>query len=432
MSIFNESNEATTMESLCDDILIEIFSYLDFGNLKNSTLVCRNWNEVIGSTSGTMMKLQLQVREIDAIADSDFQGRQYRNVSISKISFEEAAEKLQQFDLSQVKNLVIYDNYGCTDGKDFLEFLTRMPQLKSLDVKFFDIKLHDSVMPTVQLAKLKKLQLNTAASNWLEYLSIENLLELKFSGTSVRTSKHIKRYKKLKKLELSHNAFSALLAENCGVLECQLTSLTVDIDTFGITEYDIKRQITTVKAFLKPQAPTLTTLKIQLDGRLSEEVLATFLSELRNLTFLQLLANSIFSPSDNFSFIKLKPIESLKELNFAANFWRPTTHTEFLMKFPNLETLIVDYWFDSPYRTCPPYLSRIFKRLKHIRVEVPIRVQSELKFLLSLLKNSPTFELLEISHTEMNDLEITTFAERLLQETSLKHFKLRGSTKFMR
>lgn len=35
----------TTIEQLCDDILLEVFEYLNVKNLKNASLVSKRWNE---------------------------------------------------------------------------------------------------------------------------------------------------------------------------------------------------------------------------------------------------------------------------------------------------------------------------------------------------------------------------------------------------
>lgn len=127
----NESNEATTMESLCDDVLIETFSYLDLESLKNSTLVCKNWNEVIGSSSATMNKFILQVYKIDANAGSEFQRhRKYKNITVCDIKFERSVEILRSFDVSQVKNFGSYNPDEAIEEKLLMEFLSRMPQLE--------------------------------------------------------------------------------------------------------------------------------------------------------------------------------------------------------------------------------------------------------------------------------------------------------------
>lgn len=70
--------EATTIYQLLDEVLEKIFSHLSASDLKNCALVCKKWDEVIGSRLVTMKKFELKFYldgEDESDEDSDADAR---------------------------------------------------------------------------------------------------------------------------------------------------------------------------------------------------------------------------------------------------------------------------------------------------------------------------------------------------------------------
>jgi len=97
----SQKNEQTTLDGLPDEILLEIFKEMDGQTLKNSALVCKNWNNLIGHSTDTMKKLPFKfehskwpnnLSELDQFTKD--LSRQYHTIHI-KTNFEWSNERVK-------------------------------------------------------------------------------------------------------------------------------------------------------------------------------------------------------------------------------------------------------------------------------------------------------------------------------------------------
>jgi F-box-like len=131
-------NEPTVFGSLSDDVLLEIFDYLDRESLQNASLVCKNWNKVIGSSIVTMKKFTLtlrdQLKETSDESESNlpfYSCRKHVKVIVDVRDFHEITPKIDLFNFSQVRNLDIQFVNSIAVG-DLIKFLSKMPLMEKL------------------------------------------------------------------------------------------------------------------------------------------------------------------------------------------------------------------------------------------------------------------------------------------------------------
>jgi hypothetical protein len=104
--------EVTTIDELSNEVLLKILSFLDVEFLWDACLVCKSWDNLIGSSTVTMSKIKLKLdferMEQRKHYETDYH-RKYVNVSIFYSNvFDKISEFSDHFDFSLTKNLQIY------------------------------------------------------------------------------------------------------------------------------------------------------------------------------------------------------------------------------------------------------------------------------------------------------------------------------------
>ena len=183
------------MNNLPNDILLEVFKHLPGKSLKNSALVCRNWNEIISSSSSTMNNFKLSIRKwFDAAADKkilnsrecavmeEFEElisthRKFTCITLNFLKIEQSEKILQCRVLNyfgrNIKKLTLV-GVEC----DFNILLKKLGTLETLEIK--NCSMTNPVDDKIKLSNLKKLYFFESNHEILEILYCPQLTFVSF------------------------------------------------------------------------------------------------------------------------------------------------------------------------------------------------------------------------------------------------------------
>ncbi|CRK90679.1 CLUMA_CG004380, isoform D [Clunio marinus] len=81
--------EGKTIDSLCEDELLNVFEYLGTKDLKTSTLVCKRWNDIIGNHVSTMRNLPLVFDETNKEKEIPELIRKYHTIKLKRFELDD-------------------------------------------------------------------------------------------------------------------------------------------------------------------------------------------------------------------------------------------------------------------------------------------------------------------------------------------------------
>lgn len=320
-----------TIDSLFDEVLVEIFGFLDAESLKNAALVCKTWDRLIGSTAVTMKKFVLQIYEKEGeeieFDDEFVSTRRHQNVKLSR---KDGVRILNNFDVSHAKTFEIsLDDLT----EPIWPILVGMTMLKCLTLK--TVKFNGGAQQA-NFPKLVQLTVSHAESeDPFQYVRAENLeiFECLYVEDPIKAVEFLKSCEKLKSFHLNLFVLVMLLEiKDMFNMKFQLTELSV---------YPIMRgrviNAASFSRFLMSQANSLTSLSLHTYQLLDDwiEVYKTIF-KLTKLTKLDINFYTHFI--NTFSQrIEVNPLRSLKELSLVVPDLSACRFELFLRRFPRLQ-----------------------------------------------------------------------------------------------
>lgn len=165
------TGQPTRIGELPDNVLEEIFRYLTAQELKHAALVCKNWNEVIGSAAVTMKKFKLVID--DSKFDEPFiSSRKHQNIELRRtIGHAPDTSIKDKINISGAKTFYsTRGEEGLDDSLGLTQTLELMPLLEVLSVVGYDGP-SKHCYTQVHLPKLKRIELKGINAAILQYLT---------------------------------------------------------------------------------------------------------------------------------------------------------------------------------------------------------------------------------------------------------------------
>lgn len=271
-------------KELCDDILVEILKYLSPSELKSAALVCRQWNNVIGSAAEMMTKFKVNV-STNVNRENCFQSlRKHQHYEFSNVEFDEVKNVLRRFDTSHAKTFAVSNCKEVVECEELMKVLLEMPNLATLELTYMKVNRGDAQNhQTAKFSKLEKLSIGAESFDILPCIEASNLSEVSVHG-------------------LRHEFLLATKYE-----APQLDNLT----TFLKPLKSLKKLIFSGDFFEKARNHFDS-----INEELSSEVFEMVTSNLKQLTMFCL--DSDYQPADPTSYNKIKPVLPLESFRFSG------------------------------------------------------------------------------------------------------------------
>lgn len=433
-----ECGSSATIDSFSDDILLEVFKLLDVESLKNACLVCKNWNELIGSSACTMKRFQLNLK----CGQPDVRGfhskRKYLNIHVhADERFDGISEWISKFQTAQVKSFILRTGFNFAIN-EVLQILSEMPLLEFLMIQIFNIDL-SSLEGSVNLERLKALTIDHHNCQVLKFISAKNVSKIKLTNNSLEPStedvdglyEFLNQNENLKSLTLNKTGFNQIFSKN--ELNLQLASFEVE---FNYKQLTLPEQFLKVfNEFLIVQSKTLIHLKIEFIKNMSLPLFKTIF-RLKQLKTLSLDVSEL--PTNREFYLKAKPLNELDELVICTYFRSDDAAEGLLGNSPNVTSITFKEYIGDEINLVAVYNQNLTKLdLKALRNPVNENLTYKLlkslsvgeimdtDNLLSLITKSPAIESLTVEW--VHEEKVTEhFIEVLLQQRSLFHLNFTG------
>ncbi|CRL05094.1 CLUMA_CG018663, isoform A [Clunio marinus] len=130
--------EESRINVLGDDEMLSIFEYLSSETLKIATLVCKRWNEIIGTHASTMRKFPLVIdskNKMEQVCNAEFKlTRSYHSIILDNIPIDKAfVEKLTKY-CSNTQHFVMKRFF--LTGHQFILILNSLQLCQILDIRY--------------------------------------------------------------------------------------------------------------------------------------------------------------------------------------------------------------------------------------------------------------------------------------------------------
>lgn len=435
------SESGSLVESLCEDVLIEIFEYLNAEDLQSAALVSTNWNNVIGSSIRIMKKFKISWTSFK-VFEPGVSFRKHQNVVINSdvINIGSAWEG---FDLSFVASFEVFSLFGDeeVEAEKLLKLLSKMKLIKNLSIDRVKLSFdNDEKCGGINLRNLKTLEvtcdcrvLKKIFCDRLEVLScaIEGFPDISnFTELLLKSSK-------LRKLEVNKTMLNELLRMDC-FKDCKfrLDSFTLN-DKFHTRNFCRATPLISNRKFnnfLLAHSETLTHLSLYNLSDLSESLITTIFNKLNNLSTLSL--DRIKAPMSQRFYKQLLPVKPLKSctvMNIYENF------SGFLRKLQAVGKFEYNHTFDAElfgsfigtvvHLTVGHFPCSLRGLLRWDRLEsLKVATIGDAHKFMNFLNRCPSITDLEIEDVDYNGCTGFNEAsvEELLKILSLKHLKLGG------
>lgn len=439
-----------TIDNLSDEVLLEIFKFLDAKTLHNAALACKNWDKVIGSSMVTMKKFKVSVycENVQSMsADTvNLYHRKHVNLAVHRIGSTLTLKTIENINVAFVRNFKLTE---IDDIEDLMKILAKMPLLETLNLRCLSDCSDEnrSKIPVLSLPRLKQLEIALEFREFLQYFDVKTLTKLRIgyliSGDDDACYHPfivdlLRKNRNLESLTVC-NIFSKISES---YFEFHLKHLSA---SFQNTE-SFEKNFST---FLISQASSLESLEFEEISKLnqtslySEGVVKTIITKLYRLSTLRIdIANL---PENQDFYENLSPNTSLKSLHVAEheNLRIEDFFKGFLSKFPNVEkiffgscTTFSSLKFDisciAAY--CPkltefsisalsrPIASNVrFMNLKKLNCYSIVNSNSWM----SLLASCPSIEHFTLSSCNQKTMKKED-VEFILDQKSLRHLSIRG------
>jgi hypothetical protein len=315
------------METLSVEMLLEVFAFLPGESLKEAVLVCKEWNEIIGSSAPTMKKLRLRLRmpvmdtcpchilekktgRMNPKTEAEVLNfrRKYKSVYADLMQIDPRENPsylriLQNFGENLI-NLYLKDPYLI----NFSDLFSSMLNIEEMEL----IRCHnpenikmDSIC-TIELKKLKKLTMFGCDDKILKCFNGPNVTSIHFTSVDL-SSDFAKRFfcglTKLKKLKLCGYEKENFFEENIQELPFKLKKLILSFSSKD-EMFDDK-----LKEFLKLQKNSLIKL---IWSNVSPTIFKSILSDMKKLKKISICVDSLPKETEFYEF--LKPNHNLEEI----------------------------------------------------------------------------------------------------------------------
>lgn len=443
----------TTIEKLCDDVLVEIFSHCKAETLMQASLVCKSWSEVIGSSAKVMRNFKLcGIKDNTPVHEHSF--RNHQNVSIkfdSKIwAF------LANCHLEQVRECEIHGWDKNVNVADLMTTLQRMPLMEELKLTYTKFESPNNGQ-RVTLPNLHKLHMASNDCRIYRFIDAPNVRELQVG--SIGDARFPPRNVEICVWRL------IVFLESCDkitdmVMQSKMFEKLFELHDLEETKFRLKRfelvdYFTNISGpsiindnfsrFLTSQAESLTDLKIQQPClRFSDEVYKAIFNKLRCLKTLHLHGRPL--PKSESSYRNLAAITSLRELSIheKAEFETDEAARSFYKKFPNITKLTLQFKTYKELR----YVSQSNKKVEQLIIgdlcegvdgnvsfdsmkSVTIFKADSAEHLLSVVRQCPVIE--HLNACGLPDSKVTeTLIDELLKVKNLRHLFFRGNLETMK
>lgn len=428
-----------TISDFPGEVTLEILELLDFESLKTASLVCKKWNEIIGSSAKLMKNFVLNLdKERVENLDKRFRSRR-KHVNVF-IYFEVKDDKLldvvKQFDLSQARRVSFHRYNSSINIKQVRKVLAKMPMLEDASLMLNKVEVPKrALVRKLRMENFKRIRFFPYACSALKLFNPKQIVELRVEEGPITDDID-------KLLDFMHETI------NLDILRVNKTTFNAIFQhernfSFQLSKLDLlyhKTQVSVVvnenfNKFLQSQASSVKVLNLSgLEG-LSNAVHTTILGRVKKLTKLTIVGS--YLPEKKEFYQKLKKSQSLKALNLHENFSSDEAAKGILGILPELEELSLGFSISTKIN----FIAANNPKLKHLACNSIHRSLAEnlrfnnLKFLsvlsiadvnhwLSIVKNSPDLESLTVFWV---DGQITDdVIDELLQHPSLQSLKVSG------
>lgn len=431
-----------TIERLCNDNLVEVFSSLNCKDLKSAMLVCQNFNNVIGSSPSTMKQFCLRLFgwKKSLFVDDFFTTRKHQNIEI--LDVDDDFDMLERCDVSQVKSLRFLNNQSDVSTLKLMKLLESMELLEILELKCTTYT-NMSDVHGINMGSLKTLSIGSNDCQLLRYINAEKLVNidvgrLRYIWHPTFTedlADFLVKCKYLKELHINSTVFNQIFTMN------NQRKFPFTLEKFIMIRGCYRDSVEDVEIgdnfhhFLITQAATLTVLQLGLrQCKFTQKVMITICNKLERLKTLSING----SLPDAHKYVdQLESNRSLTEL--IINHHLPTEKAVdgLLRNLPNVRTMkmkhaetkllhqIANAIFQLVEMTIYD-LKKVdmigfqFRQLKSLK----IRDCNDFNHLISLIDACPVLE--TFHHGSINFYYTKDHLDRLLHNTSLRHLKFWG------
>lgn len=397
-------SQQTRIGHLFDVVLLEIFSYLDADDLRSATLVCKNWNEVIGSSAVAMKMFILRIKESE-LSSYRPSTRNYQNIGADEQGTTSLLDLNRFFKISQAKSFKVINGWPNKIPIEIPKLVSVLDQMKMLQDLYIECPwgFKGNPISTVDLPKLKKIKLFSTDAGIFQFITANNITEFEIDFSQVLDHRHVKnsqflasflqKCKKITTLRINSDLFQHLAMHN------NWMDFDLKLSSFDIKLRDAFDESDSLINFLKSQAPTLKSLGIwRYDDALWNDLIDEIFSQLTNLRSVSL---DTFYPDVIFlrhlRVLENLTLEKVNDLSSIARFNQKLTY----LKVSYLESSL-----DAGLK---------FNELKCFVTKFP-----EDDGWLNVIKNSPKIETVEIEGRVVSDDIIKV----LLEQPTLRHLKL--------
>lgn len=431
-------SEETTIELLCDDILLEVLSFLNGKDLKNSSLVCKRWNEMIGSSAMLMKKFKFLIKnEMLQLQHENFgSNRNHQNYVIQNDDSVDWTTITDNIQVNRVKTLHIKRSRFCgTISDEVKKFLSSLTELEKLTLEDLRLTVTEEITENTQLIRMPKLNSLLIDGNdftILEHIDVKNLQYLRCIGRSNSTQRDFESIghsivrSQLKRLTL-WNCME--MFEYVDVPKAKFKLESIEVYHINVSPIDVSVFAENLRAFLLLLADSLRDLRFDfslLDVSDGQKIVNDFLviafNKCTNLTSLDIRNLSI--PRDGNFYQNISPNHSIKTLKVHWNFDGEVI-TGLLQNSPELEKLEAEFCYlsndgiNSIAMLCRKLIrldayrligiveaDTVFENLKYLIIS---KIENSFDPLISLVTRSPVIQeirIYECSNAESFPLDI--------------------------
>lgn len=317
---------------LLDEVLVEIFKKLDGNSLKHSSLVCKQWNDIIGSSKEIMKNFVIQVHKIGDKKSN----RCHINADATQCAANEITI-IDGFNSSHVQSFKLGKRGQEFNFDTMVLLLQQMPRLEKIEIYATLRQLNETTAKRNILPKLKSLKINGKASSIMNLISPKQIIKLELNYHTCPSTE----CDDLKKFLLqAENLKEFSVYRTCSRLLTSEDKFPFSLKSFNTPNlYAFQEdKVANLNAFLMSQALTLKALTLVLP-RLHQSIYLTILNELKNLKVLY-FDDANFPKAKSF-YNEIKPMPSLTNLYIKGRFPCNAVAKEILKKCPNVKDLLI-------------------------------------------------------------------------------------------
>lgn len=422
-----------------DEILLEILANLDCDALKRAALVCKKWNDVIGSSARTMKKfiLNLQPTNLNQLEAGFISVRKHRNITIHfEKDYEGSFEVLEQFDVSQVQCASIHRYNGSINAETLKKVFLMMPLVEHVSFVLIDITIPEGFeLEPLNLPKHKHLRIYPGCCQFLKMFNPKQISELRVdeSASPASHSKELIEFlhkaENLQTLKLNKMTFNEIFQYE--------SKFPVKLNKFDMLYF--RTVVSDVvgnnfSSFLRTQKFSLTSLDLNGMEMLPDSVYETIFNHLTVLKKLTL--DGSYLPKNKEFYQLVKANESLRTLVLNKSFSSDEAAKGILGKCPEIVELSLNFSIGNKINHIAKYNPKLVKltigtlqrsvdpelKLNNLKILSTSHL-GDFEHLLSLIKSSPKLMSLKISEGRFTDDIIDVM---LKQQASLTHLQLMG------